>query len=245
MKKPIYYYTPDVYRRVLSTFMEPSYFSTFITGMFFYVLYRKNHIKNANKLLVFILFELILTFSSTGYLIIVSVGVFFAFYINDRKLRNIFLFFSLVIAFYLIFVDTTILDEVIFDKMDSDSGRERDNWNIIAMEYFFENPITGIGYKEWRASSFAISLLCENGIIGAVIYFFFYFALFLPLFNQEIKCYCSQEIASRFFVLCVVLGQIIACPDIELCTMWLGFYFVMLSINKKDEQYYINSYSNK
>lgn len=230
----VYYHVSWVYRRVLSTFMEPSYFSTYITGMFFYIFYRMQHFKHAKRLLAAIVVELVLTFSSTGYLITAAVGVFFAIYVDNKKIRNIFLGIGILLGIYLVFIDTSVLDEVIFKKMESSSGTERDKWNVIAMELFAQNPLTGVGFKEWRASSFAVAMLCENGIIGAFIYLLFYFSLFLPLLNKSIKEAYSQEIASRFFVLSVALGQIIACPDIELCTMWLGFYMVMLTINKHD-----------
>ncbi|UWU24998.1 O-antigen ligase family protein (plasmid) [Rhizobium sp. CB3060] len=68
------------------------------------------------------------------------------------------------------------LDEMLFSKADSQSGRERFMWNSMAYQTFIDTQGFGAGLGSARASSFGLVLLSNLGIPGALI-----FALFVLL----------------------------------------------------------------
>ncbi|MBB4567178.1 O-antigen ligase family protein [Rhizobium leucaenae] len=68
------------------------------------------------------------------------------------------------------------LDEMLFSKADSQSGRERFMWNSMAYQTFIDTQGFGAGLGSARASSFGLVLLSNLGIPGTLI-----FALFVLL----------------------------------------------------------------
>ena len=68
------------------------------------------------------------------------------------------------------------LNEMLFSKADSQSGRERFMWNAMAYQTFMDTSGFGAGLGSARASSFGLVLLSNVGIPGALI-----FALFVTL----------------------------------------------------------------
>ncbi|MFS8110515.1 O-antigen ligase family protein [Rhizobium jaguaris] len=68
------------------------------------------------------------------------------------------------------------LDEMLFSKADSQSGRERFMWNAMAYQTFVDTNGFGAGLGSARASSFGLVLLSNLGVLGALI-----FALFVVL----------------------------------------------------------------
>jgi hypothetical protein len=74
---------------------------------------------------------------------------------------------------YFINLKTGILDQLIFDKMDSQSGIERSFWNLTAWNSFLDSYGLGIGFGSTRASSFLLVLLSNTGLAGTILYFLF------------------------------------------------------------------------
>ena len=233
----------DFYPRLFSTFQEPSYCSTFIVASFFFVLHLRKLFKFYRILLPFLFFELVLTFSSTGY---VSFAVMFLVYGvlfgNRRSLKIIIPIIIMLLLFVWLFKDS-IMQDVVFGKLEGKSAGSRLLWDQNALEAFYSRPLTGTGFGSSRASSFVIGILGETGIIGASFYVLFSITLYASLIVKR-QSYTSIEIASRLFALSVFLGMSIACPDQTLCTFWLGFYLIMLSpdkivtiIKRKDDKY--------
>jgi hypothetical protein len=66
------------------------------------------------------------------------------------------------------FIDVSILS-----KAQSDSGIERTQWNMIALQNFIETYGFGVGIGGVRASSFVIAVLANMGVIGGLAYFVF------------------------------------------------------------------------
>ena len=228
----VQYYYPFPYLRLFSTFMEPSFCSTFLVGSIIFVLHiGKKNIKHFNLLLSLLIGELILTFSSTGYGgFLIMMALYFAKNLKRRYMQYMitFIFFGLI--FYSLFGDT-VLREVLFEKMSSSSASARTWWNIAAMEAFNNHPIIGAGFQSVRASSYLYTLLGETGIVGTLIYFLFFVSLYWPIFfknNNDNR----EEDACRYYMLSVVVCMIIACPDHNMCTFWIGFYmFSLLSVS--------------
>lgn len=85
-----------------------------------------------------------------------------------------------------------------------------------------------------RGSSIFYSLLGQMGIIGLTIYFIFNLFIYL---SGIIGSKYSDTIltASKFGVLTTMVCQIIACPDLDLCTYWIWLYifsFVLRSLKQ-------------
>jgi hypothetical protein len=66
------------------------------------------------------------------------------------------------------------LDEMLFNKLDSQSGQERMMWNAVAYKTFQDTGWLGAGIGSARASSYLLVLLSNVGVPGLVL-----FALFL------------------------------------------------------------------
>lgn len=65
------------------------------------------------------------------------------------------------------------LDEMLFGKLDSASGRERLMWNQIAFQNFLDSYGLGVGVGGARASSFILVLLSNVGWPGLFLFFLF------------------------------------------------------------------------
>ena len=215
------------YFRLFGTFMEPSYCASYLVGSIIYVFHLGKAIFKYKYILIALLVELVLTFSSTGYVSLIGIFVIYMVLMRNKKmLRAIFPVLILISIFY-IFAYDSILQEVVFDKLNSDSAAERGRWNVLAMEAYSENPLWGVGFGLSRASSFALCLLAEIGLIGSGLYLIFCLFLFTPLLS--LKKYNPLEISSRLYVLSVLICMVIACPDMSLCSFWFGIYLVALS----------------
>jgi hypothetical protein len=63
-----------------------------------------------------------------------------------------------------------IFDDAIFNKLESDSGIERTQWNEQAIRSFFDTMGMGAGLGSVRASSLPIALLANVGVIGTLLF---------------------------------------------------------------------------
>jgi hypothetical protein len=82
-------------------------------------------------------------------------------------------------------------NEVVLSKADSDSGRERFMWNAMAYQSFLDTSGLGAGLGSARASSYALVLLSNLGVEGAVI--FAIFVLVILAANTRPRLWVSAE----------------------------------------------------
>lgn len=61
----------------------------------------------------------------------------------------------------------------LFDKLQSSSGVERSDWNLRAWQNFLDTAGIGVGLGTARASSFALVLLSNLGLLGTCCYLMF------------------------------------------------------------------------
>ncbi len=214
-------------KRLYSTFMEPSYFAGFLVGSFFYLLSITDKWKENYFLMGSIFVELLLTRSSTGYGAFAILCVLFI--ITSKKMstqRKILLILIGIIGVFFAFAFAyKTLDAVIFSKGQTGSAGTRNVWNIYAARAFMSSPILGTGYKTVRGSSIIYSLLGQIGIAGMVIYIATNLTMVFGLLRvnkKNEKFSESQGIA--YAVLGCLLCEIIACPDLDLCTYWFWIY---------------------
>lgn len=238
------YFTKDNYFRILSTYMEPSYYAGFIVGAFYYFLSFKEKRKENIFLLIFMVIEIILTFSSTAYAAFAVVGLLFVFFSQEGKMKITVLICGILGIAVMYYGFYNVLDQVLFSKMSSGSGIARFYWNKAALRNFYSSPIIGIGYKQGRASSLIYTLLAELGVIGLAGYIIMNILFLKPLFTKNNhNRYSNESIAFRFALVGVIVCQIIAIPDLDICSywMWLNFLAVSSSFEKtvSSKNYYI------
>lgn len=75
-----------------------------------------------------------------------------------------FLALELIPAFY------NYVDQLVFSKLESDSGVERSAWNRQAMKAFWDSYMMGVGVGSVRGSSFVVSILSTVGIFGTLAF---------------------------------------------------------------------------
>lgn len=237
--KNVYFYS-DNYYRVTSTFMEPSYFAAFIVGAFYYFLAIKEKRKENRILLIAILAEIIMSFSSSAYGAFVIAGILFFACSREGKLK-IALVATAIIGFGIMyFAFYNVLDSVIFSKMASNSGVGRYYLNQEAISNFQASPIIGNGYKTSRASSLLYTLLAETGVVGLGLYLWANIQIVLPsIFQKKNRRMPSHYVGLSIAVISAVIVQLIAVPDLDNCSywMWMNLLFLYLSSNKEDRKF--------
>ena len=241
------YFHHDNYFRVMSTYMEPSYYAGFLVGAFYYFLLQKTKRKENLFLLIAIILEIILTFSSTAYGAFLLMGIIIFAVSKDGKLRAFILIGGIIGFLVMYFGFYNILDAVVFSKMETGSGIVRLYWNRAAQRAFESSPIYGVGYKMSRASSLFYTLLAETGIWGLITYLFVNLQIMLQAFSRRISNYNSGYQGVCIAVISVVVCQMIAIPDLDICTYWMWMNFLALSYahmkgkNNEGEKYNIST----
>jgi hypothetical protein len=72
-----------------------------------------------------------------------------------------------------------LLNELVFNKLSSESGIERSSWNAQGLQNFIDTFGFGVGNGSMRASSFPVSVLASVGIVGALTMGLFLVTVFL------------------------------------------------------------------
>lgn len=230
------YFNYDNYYRLCSTFMEPSYCSCFLVGMFYYFASNyssKDKLKQLLLLLV-ILIEILLTTSSTGYISLVVSGVFFLIFSNNQRFKPILIATGIIGVVGAFIFAYDILEEVIFDKSVSGSANARFAWDEQALNAFVNSCILGVGYENIRGSSLITSILGQLGIVGFLLYIVFNITILLPVFKRK-KNYNNYYYGIRFAIIAVIICQAVACPDLDLCVYWQMLWISALLRPLRDE----------
>ena len=225
------YYNQQNYKRVLSTFMEPSYYAGYIIGAFYYLLSIKEKRKENYILLGLILLQIILTFSSSAYGAFLIVGIIFIASPRETKFKLRIILLGLVgfALMYIFFYD--ILDSVIFSKGLSGSANTRYWWNRDALAMYKLSPIIGNGYKSSRASQIIYTMLAEFGVIGLISYCALNIRFFLYYISKNHRLrFGESRIPVLVGILSVMATQIIGVPDLDICTYWMWANIVALGM---------------
>lgn len=222
MDTNIFYYK-DSYR-FYSLFMEPSYCAGLLSAILVYYLFKKEKDKYDIIKIILVTLAIILSRSSTAYITFsIIVGIYIL--INIKKKSTWIMIIGIVIVGLYLLLFTDLINEVLINKLNSPSGRVRLSLDRYAFSQFIENPIFGIGYKQIRASSILIDLLCEFGIVGTILYSIPFSYIIYILIKQK----NLYEKKYNLMVSSMLISMLIACPDIDLCTFWLVMYIFALS----------------
>lgn len=175
-------------RRIAGSFSETSSFSRFTAGLlaFSYFTYRGGYRKRLSGFVaIFSLLLVLLSTSSSGYVALMMFAAVLIYaeraYLFSGYLTK-GLFFTLIVLGFtactiiLLFPDQvlSIVDSAIVNKLDSDSGVERSEWNAAAWSNFLQTYGFGVGLGGNKASSFVLVLLSNVGWIGLLLYALFF-----------------------------------------------------------------------
>ncbi|MEM9178112.1 MAG: hypothetical protein AAGA89_00310 [Pseudomonadota bacterium] len=86
-----------------------------------------------------------------------------------------------------------MINEMLINKLDSDSGVERMNWNMSAIQNFFDSFGLGVGLGTIQTSSFAISLISSTGFLGLLVYIIFLTKVFSTNGGRRFQTLPAQE----------------------------------------------------
>lgn len=232
----VIYFTRDNYFRILSTYMEPSYYACFLVGAFYYFLIQVKRTKGEIVLTFFLFIQIILTFSSTAYIAFAVIGLVYFILTKNWKKRLIMALLAVAGLLILYFGFYDVLDSVILSKAESGSANARFANDAKAIRIFNENKFIGVGYKTIRASSAITTILAEMGIIGLSCYSILNFFIVKDIFHADKKNIDKQELGIRVAILSVVVAQIVAVPDIDICAYWMWMNILAVVMLKKNQR---------
>lgn len=230
----IYFNYTDVNhnKRIYAMFMEPSYLACFLVGGFYYLLSFREKWKKNIGLMILILFEIIFTTSSTAYGAFAIVGLLFILQSKQipRVWRVMIFCLGIISILILYFGFYGLLDAVLFSKASTGSGITRARWNREAYLAYQSSPIFGVGYKNVRGSSIYYSLLGELGIIGVITYIsFLLVSVYKVVFKNKIVITSNTGYFGAIYaVIAAAICQFIACPDLDMCSLWLMLYILAI-----------------
>jgi hypothetical protein len=107
------------------------------------------------------------------------------------------------------------LDELIFNKSASSSGIDRDNWNRVAMQNFFDSFGLGVGLGTVRTSSFPVALLSNVGVPGTIFYLLFVITAFLRRRGIPRTFPTDVRLAARNACFGFAIGDTLSGPVVE------------------------------
>ena len=235
------------FSRVNSTFLEPSVFATYLTGIFAFLLVwwirRPGWVLLGGVLLT--LFSMLITTSTTAYVGIVGVLACALLGIGLLQLINggwtskslLVLMFATVAVIWIgliVFVGSSelrdLVNVVLLQKSDGDSFKVRLESDLQGFEILWHTYGLGVGLGSNRPSSFLTLLLSNVGILGFVL-----FGLFLVALTRLVLDHISRlneqsmnnwVVAGVWGLWATIAAKISAQPDISFSPMWVWIFFL-------------------
>ncbi len=216
-------------------------------------------------LIALVSINLFLTASTEGYLVILIVMVIAGFSIVlSGQLKNSLKYFSVCLLVVCIFIlqsfvvhealHSTIVNhnqsivsssdavfqsiqEQVIHKQKTDSFHQRSGTDLQALETFYQSWFIGIGGGSYRSSSFIISFLVGNGIIGLILVVGFLIKLY-QLNEKSEDCSMFLKIVRGFFGASFggnLLAASLAVSDINIAIFWinLSLWVGLIFLKKK------------
>jgi hypothetical protein len=235
------------FSRVNSTFLEPSVFATYLTGVLAFLLIwwvkRPNWILLGGVLLT--LFAMLITTSTTAYLGLVGVlacillGVGFLQLINEGWTSKslLLLMFATVAVIWIglmVFVSSPelrdLVNVVLLQKSDGDSFKVRLESDLQGFVILWKTYGLGVGLGSNRPSSFLTFLLSNVGVLGFLLFVLFLVTLTrLALHNISRLNQDSMNnwaVAAAWGLWATIVAKISAQPDLSFPPMWIWIFFL-------------------
>ncbi|MFQ1917379.1 hypothetical protein ACK35P_08185 [Aeromonas veronii] len=245
-------------RRAQAIMGEPSFYSTYMAGIYAVLLYqlRVKPSVRCGIFFILVLSSLILAFSTTAIfsVFVISVGVLcaptgFALAKQNSKWANKFFLLLiglilLCLILYAIFSSEVIFD-YIFGKLSNTDGYEEGNyssgaerlyWDITALGALINSYGIGIGAGSTRASSFFINFIAAFGVVGLVIFLMVGYKFIASVYSAKSSIdYMTRS--SRILCLGWLVGFIISVPDaFSFFYFWIGIGITMPLVTFNSEK---------
>ncbi|MEQ5092008.1 O-antigen ligase family protein [Providencia rettgeri] len=250
--------------RLSGTFQEPSLLAMYISLMFFPILFSKiesstirSNFKKSNIIYLLSPLILILSFSSTGYLILfinISILISSLLFKKNKIYIFIFLFFLLIVSTVIgpWFIEKLFLLEKLFSITD-DSSATRYGSIYSSIMLFFDN-LLGVGYgmhpsllpnyiPEWALTientkdrialhSLLMRVIVDFGAIGMILVMYFFYICYS-------KYRSNKNLKSKSYLKYYLINFLILCiSDLPFNEIWLlfslYFSFYILPKSKSD-----------
>jgi hypothetical protein len=183
---------------------------------------------------------ILMTFSSTGYLVITFMLLCGGYlYIRHLRRQGGISPAKLLIALTLLLGATAmgashavrdtltkVIHTTLLDKDKSASYRQRNESHTAALTTLSATYYMGAGWGSIRASGFAFFLLGSVGILGTALFCGYYISLFVPLFRKRprsLKARGDLYERSLFGATILMLGMAVAGSEPTVPIMWALF----------------------
>jgi hypothetical protein len=113
---------------------------------------------------------------------------------------------------------------VVLGKATTDSGIERNSWNVVAMRNFSDSFGLGVGLGTVRTSSFFVALLANVGVPGTVLYGLFAYGALLRKRGVAGSFAADARLAARNGCLGLILGDLMVSSALD-----QGLFFYLLA----------------
>jgi hypothetical protein len=107
------------------------------------------------------------------------------------------------------------VDSVIFSKAQSSSGIERQAWNTLALQNFFDSFGFGVGLGTVRTSSFPVALLSNVGVPGTIFYLLFIASALGRGRGVPRTFPADVRLAARNACLGLIIGDTFSAPNVD------------------------------
>jgi len=231
-------------KRVVGSYTEAGAYA--YTAIGFYAFFLNQWLAGINVRLsgavaLMLLLTLLACTSTTAYvsLAIYSVAVFLSCIaktaVGRSSSQQTLYLFLLPIGMLLIVIGTMLLptlwgavenlfDAAISNKLDSDSGIERMQWNEQAIRTFFDTFGMGAGVGSVRASSLPIAILANVGVIGALLFTALLVSLACAIHSSYRQSTEELSASGAVAALALVIPATVAAGGID-----LGLHFSMFA----------------
>jgi hypothetical protein len=172
---------------------------------------------------------LLLTTSSTAYIglaVLLPLSLLSLWYLGRLGVKPLatigFVLFLLYVGYAHSQLIQTLADRLIFSKSEDYSGIGRLNSVLLALGYFREYPILGIGWGSASSYDLIVKLLSNTGILGLVTFAIFLKTVFSRLWRSMKPRVVEQPSERTFWAICLLVATFMLIFTNELT----GFAFV-------------------
>jgi hypothetical protein len=227
--------------RINGPFEEPSILGYTFTGylLFSWARYRTHP---TGLTIVMIVASLLCSLLSTSTTALVGVFLFFGLVVYDTVTGKVNLLptrfrlspgrffviaalFALIVAAAFAVADNwaaiqVILRNVLFDKADSTSFKQRSFADFLALQIFTDTYGIGIGLGSHKANSLLLTILSNTGILGVILFGWLMFGL-LSWKRTSDEALTASVRPFQLFLLGLLTMHVISNPNLSVLTFWL------------------------
>jgi hypothetical protein len=235
------------FTRVNGTFLEPSLLSTYLIGMFAFLLtlWTKRPSLGLLMSVFFTVAVMLITTSSTAYLGLLSVTFFVLLIFGSGQLlsggsvnQTLVVILGLIVTVVVLvalvaFTSSEARDLIyliLFEKTEGDSFRVRFDSDLQSVRILWESYGLGVGLGSNRPSSFLMFLLSNLGIVGFLLFVFFTLSLSGVALAQTKQSGDSRladwAVAGVWGLWATIMAKMVSQPDLSFSPLWVWIFLL-------------------